>query len=230
MLVWPVSLFVPKSLKFRPSLVSISGDVALDGTERFETRDGGGKWKATMSAVLWTLDKIRAAEAVEALAYGGVTIFEVPFWQYGAEPYPLGSAGGTVTHSDGSPFSDGAPYVSGTISITAAEDTALRSSTIKLNITVAGTIKGGEHFSISHNPPRGYSSEAGKRLYRIMQYDASTQIATIWPPLRAAVTAGTILDFDNPGLTMRLMNAETFMDDITPPIISQAQPQFTEAF
>ncbi len=226
MQTWPVSAFAPKSLLWRRSSVANSGGVSAGGLQRFAVTDGGGKWLCSMAADLWTLDKLLAAGVMEDLADGGAAIFVVPYWPFGSTPYPLGAAPEDVGHEDGSSFSDGSDYVSSGVEITLAADAGLRATQVTVTRTLCGPLKGGEVFSIAHNPPQGY--DTGKRLYRVVGIDGDT--LTIRPPLRAAAPAGTSLDFSTPGCTMRLINSEDFMDAMTAPIMSAMAPQFQEAF
>ena len=226
MLTWPVSAFAPKSLQWRRSSVANTGGVSAGGLQRFAVTDGGGKWLCSMAADLWTLDKLQAAGVTEALADGGAAVFIVPYWPFGSTPYPSGAAPVDEPHDDGTSFSDGSDYVSSGIDITLASDAALRATTLTITVSVAAALRCGEVFSFDHSPPLGYDS--GRRLYRVVGVEGNT--ITIRPPLRAATPAGTELNFTTPGCTMRLINAEDFMEALTAPIICAMAPQFQEAF
>lgn len=85
------------------------------------------------------------------------------------------------------PSSSGASYTA-----TAA---ALRATTLTIAGDSEKALLGGEVFGIEH-PNWGW------RAYRIIEIDGAE--ITIRPPLREAIGAATVLDFDNPRCQMRL--------------------------
>ena len=72
--------------------------------------------------------------------------------------------------------------------------------TLSLDIVIAGTIQPGNYLSIND------------RLYIVRKTPTPTTVE-IWPPLRAAVTAGDWVEFDNPTCRMRLASDQEMSVD-----------------
>ena len=221
---WPINLFAPRSVRWRLQGVSNSGGTSVSGLNRFARTDGGGFWVCQMSGIwLRRRDHLLAMRALEGLLAGGVATILVPSCECRLKPLPVEvtTCGGTVPHSDGSPFSDGTEYVSGAIEITAAA-AALRATSLTISIVTGSGLRGGEHFSIDH-------TTKGRRMYRVIRV-GEAGVVTIDPPLREAITADTILDFDNPSLPMRILNPDDFFGAIELGRFAEAAPLFQESF
>jgi hypothetical protein len=98
-----------------------------------------------------------------------------------------------VTYADGTVHFDDTPLVGGgpTAEATAAAD--LRAVQIEFTAQFGQPLIGGEWFGIEH-PVKGW------RAYKVQKIDGNT--LHFRPPLREAVTIGTVLDFANPRCLM----------------------------
>lgn len=202
--------------------------------------DGGGLWSCSMTNVslsgrvgsnLKDKQRIRVAtllwRAVRQIADGGVNAIVVPRNDALFRPWPDGvsqTIGLDVPHSDGTDFSDCEGYYQSVIDIT-ANAAALRATSLDVTINYAGELMGGESFSINH-PTMGW------RLYEIATVDqVSDTEATITfnPPLREAVTSGTVLEFDRPRCIMRLAATNSMDLSVVPWTFNTASVSFIEA-
>ncbi len=90
----------------------------------------------------------------------------------------------------------GAPMMLATFEANAA----LRATTVVIEMDLGGRLHGGERFAVNH-------STWGWRLYRIglvTRVDAAHYSCKIRPPLRQAVLANDVIEFDVPRCVMRL--------------------------
>jgi len=175
---------------------TLKGGTALNGEQDVTSTDGGGRVFAEFAnGSLVDRDKTMAWRALLGVLEEGVTRIVVPFCDIRHQPY-----GGRhrVPHSDGTPFSDGTLYVGGGPIATAAAAAALRATSLRLNITLAQPLLGGEWFTVVH-PTKG------ERAYKVRGVDGQTAAAAtvrFVPPLREAVPAGTTIDFRDPRCLM----------------------------
>ncbi len=210
MKVWPVRLFPARV--GAPRLVggALRGGTALSGVARSVRSDGGGLWLLEYGGIfVRTPDQVRAWRAWEAFLDGGATNCVVPFIDYRHAPRPLISGvpalpPPAVPHSDDTYLSDDTGYGGSVISAVLTADAALRATTLGIQMLVGSDLRGGEHFTLDH-------ADIGPRLYRVISIesaDASVHQVTIRPPLREAVTAGTVADFDTPRFVASLADAD----------------------
>lgn len=199
MKVFPTCLFAPNGTEADIERRTISGGVALDGDETIIATDGGGRVFLEMSD--FYLDDVPVAlawSAISAWMDGGVRPIIVPFCD--ARHQPIYDLDG-VPHSDGTTFSDESLYDTASCTAELSEDAALRATTIQVALTTLGrALLGGEWLSIDHPSMRWRAY----RIAEIIAQDDASAILSIRPPLREAVSAGTLIDFDDPRCVMRL--------------------------
>lgn len=197
----------------------VDGGTALSGITDQTEADGGGYIQADfsegtartkMAGNAWRV--ISDADASDA--FDVLLCAERRFQPVGAIAM--------VTHSDDTPFDDDTEYVSGSASFTATAAAALRATTLLIDGTSTTPLIGGELFSIQH-------ATWGWRAYRVRSVDGNT--ITFRPPLREAIDAGTMLEFDTPRCQMMLAAktsnptengrftacAVSFVEDMRPP-------------
>lgn len=218
MIQWPYGLLSPNEENWRLQGVAMSGGVNVGGTTRLARMDGGGLWIGEQTFLLHSRAQIKAARAIEAYLDGGVS--NIVAWSYEQPFAPTGLTLGTVPHSDDTPFSDDAEYLSAPIGGTVTADATLRATTLSVT-AIAGAFEGGERFTIVH-PTKGH------RRYTIMRVD--DDVITIRPPLREAVTVGTDLDFLRVGCVCRLANPDEFMGALNVAHHIEATARWVEAF
>lgn len=171
-----------------------SGGTSLSGIDDPIETDGGGFWRLdlTNGETLSRKGGLAWRALTEGMDNGSTAVIVLLCSERLFQP--VGDVV-TVDHSDGTPFDDDTPYTSSGADYTAAADAALRATTM----TIAGASElpliGGELFSIEH-PSWGW------RIYRIIRID--DDLITFRPPLREAVAAETVLEFDTPRCQMRM--------------------------
>ncbi|RZJ06103.1 MAG: hypothetical protein EON89_00865 [Brevundimonas sp.] len=196
---WPQTL-VPIRENWTLQGVTISGGNPKAGPPQVTRTDGGGFWVGEQHFVLTEVSEVKLARAVEAILDGGLT--PMVAWSHEDPFAPEGIAPGLTTHSDGTPFSDGALYTGGGTGAVTALAAPLRATTLTVDV-VAGALEGGERFSIVH-------PNKGRRRYSVKRVFGNEVI--IRPPLREAVEAGAELDFLRVGCVAKLSNPEVFGD------------------
>lgn len=173
-----------------------SGGTSLSGIDEPIQTDGGGFWRAdfTNGDTLEREDGLAWRAITEAMD-GGSTAVNVSFCDRLHQPV---TGNVSVPHSDTTPFSDTTLYSSPEVDAKAKFDTLLRATSMTILIASAIPLVGGETFSIEH-------VTWGWRAYRVIGVDGN--FIRFRPPLREAIDAGTLLDFDNPQCQMRLAAA-----------------------
>src|ERR1035437_754358 len=153
--------------------------------------DGGGLWSASINNIEFR-DKTYTLlwRAIRQDANGGVNPIIVPRNDITWAPLPVPEYG-SIFFSDGTGFSDGTCFYQNVIQVNANGDTALRATTMNLDLVYCGPLQGGDSFSIKH-PTWGW------RLYEIANviYSDSTHATISFnPPLREFVPDETVLEF-----------------------------------
>lgn len=171
---------------------TLSGGTALSGATDRILADGGGRVFAEFGGgELIDRDRVLAWRALLAMLDGGATALIVPFCDHRHQPY-----GGehTVTYGDGTRHSDGTPFAGGGPSAETTADAPLRATSLSFSGVFAQPLIGGEWFAVEHEGK-------GWRAYRVRTVDGAGGL-TFRPPLREAVSAGTVIDFANPRCLM----------------------------
>ncbi|TGP65454.1 hypothetical protein EN868_03115 [Mesorhizobium sp. M2D.F.Ca.ET.225.01.1.1] len=198
---WPDDVLRSQNISFDLDSRSLAGPASVSGATQVISSDSG-LWKATFGGVIVkSRQAVLAHRAIAALLEGRLGSILIPLCRgYGPSSGAVLSEDekalfAQVPHGDHSFFDDGTGYVGSLTNVVLAADAAVRATTLHVTVNYAADdIQPGMHFSL------------GERLYRIRTYDATTGAMTIRPPLREAVTAGDILNFDDPCCRMRLMN------------------------
>lgn len=209
--------FFPK-FKFqswRPSIIgaAVTGGISTSGQVQTVKTDGGGRWKLEASgANLNDPAYLKAWRQFEAIFDGGAQEVIINLCDRRNAPFPIVNGRPVygeqdIPFDDGAMFDDGAGWAQSGISAKITLDAALRGTTLNIRVDQGAPLIGGEHFSLLH-------PNALKRLYRIRSIVAADGAGnyqiTIRPPLREAVSAGTEIDFDNPGTVCRLLDVEGY--------------------
>ncbi len=218
--VYPFDLLPPGSERWRLTSIAVSGGVRVASGPGLARTDGGGFWMCWMNEIeLVTRAQIKAARALEAVLDGGASTIIVPAFEWAFSPE-------LVTHSDGTPFSDGSLYQTSAVSSQTLEAAPLRATVIRVSFAGGVPLEAGERFSILH-------AAKGKRLYtvaRVLSVGSADYRVEIRPPLREAVPVGVDLDFSTPGCLMKLANPDEFLGAIDPYHESIANAVWVEAF
>lgn len=232
---FPIHLFAFRSQRYLLSGRAITGGQSISGATQSVNTTGGGLWVFELAgARLRTAAQLKAWRAMEALIDDGVSSIIVPLCDYRQAPVPIvdGSpvytSSSAVPHSDGAFFSDGTGYMGsgpgGMVSVGAA----LRATSLRLQMSAAGPLVGGEHFSLTHET-------AGRRLYRVRTVEADlgggVYDVTIRPPLRDVVAAGAEADFRRPSCLMKVASPHEMAPTVEHlRFASGADVRFVEAF
>ncbi len=230
-LAWPALLDRERGWTWELFARTISAGKSLAGPMPLGRLDGGGLWTATLRDIqVSTPDQVRAFRALAALLDGGATPVVLTARDLRHFPAPVVN-GQRLTSlppaelSDGAWLGDGTGFASSVVAATVATAALLRATTLEIQITAGSALQGGEHFSIQHD-------ELSHRLYRIGSVTVADGITTaeIRPPLRAAVDAGTPIEFDAPKCTMRLASPDAMDLSLTRRTYGQADVKFIESF
>jgi hypothetical protein len=170
-------------------------------------------------------DAVKVFRSLAALLEGGANQIRVPVFDAARAPWAYNgntpiTAVSDVTFSDGSLFADGTGFYTQPITIDLSADAALRDIEIAVTVSQAGTIMGGEYFSLGDNL---------HVVKQVLDVDDTAQTWRVWPPLRQAWASGTQLNFARPVCKMRLAQEDSA--DLSIDLYS-AQPvmNFIEAF
>lgn len=232
MFTFPTHLFNPAAIKLRLAGSTIEGGEALSGESDVVRTDGGGYWMVTLSGVdLRSPDLIRAWRAWEDHLEDGVTRCLVPVADVRQAPRPiagarLASPSALVGDDDNPYFPEAIAFATPFIVATVVNAADLRATTLTMNVERGARLQGGEIFALEH-------PTVGRRIYRtgrVTSRSGQTAVVTIRPPLREAITAGIVADFDWPSLVA----AQVPRLDISPDIAYGRQATvdvvFREAF
>lgn len=223
---WPPALRPGEGASYNLRGQVVAGPVSLAGRSQVTMIDTG-YWVATLPiALLDAGNDIRVFRALRALLDGGGAHVRVPFFDAGQAPWPAAggaaaNAVGSVTFSDGATFSDGSGFFQAAITVELGADAAAGATEITVTVINAGTITGGEIFSLG---------ERAHTIASVRSVSGSTQVWAIRPRLRKAHAAGEALDFDNPVCRMRPLSEQEM--DLAFGRLWRAKPQvgFVEAF
>lgn len=195
-LTFPTALFGFLDQEIDIERQTLKGGTSLSGDEDRVSTDGGGRVFADFSnGALVDRDKVLAWRALATILEEGITPIVVPFCDIRHQPF-----GGEhlVPHSDTTFFSDGSGYAGGGPIAQTATALDLRATSALFTVALPQPLLGGEWFSIQH-------ATKGWRAYKVRTVeaqDAGTATVTFRPPLREAVEAGQIVDFENPRCLM----------------------------
>lgn len=207
---WP-SILKPQSFGFFPVDAETSGGAAALGEQY--VMSPGGRWGAELSLRLRNKDEVLVARALRAKLMGRAHSVALPNFDGKRLSWPEetfnGDPTGRILHPGVTRIKklDGTAYASSEIpsesAITATVETNadVRDTELEIESTQGGALIAGQQF--------GLGSGVAMRLYEIASVDDVTgdvTTVTIWPPLRAAATAGATVNFTRPTCVMRCMN------------------------
>lgn len=222
---WPLDILTPAHPGFRLAGGVRVGTPSMSGLQEIDSTDGGQFWRARMIDIPLHCDRqILTAQAIQGVARGGAGLFNVPRYLLTRAPLDAGSVG--VPHSDDSSFSDTSLYSSPLPQGQVTDSWLLTSSFLKIRMADGAELLGGEEFSV-------FYSEAGYRLYRIVAVvgrAGDTFEVEITPPLREDTPHGAFAEFAQPLCTMRMTNAESFLDVLEYARWADVTAEFEEAF
>lgn len=205
MFVFPAHIFNPTKVRAVIERKSVSGGVSLSGVEDTMLTDGGGRWVISFSGI--SLDSPEALNAWEAwngyLAGGNADVL-VPVLSVSTAPRPAlgkGFADPSDIWADHHLFPTqvrfAAPYIEASVTAGAA----LRATSLGISVARGSPIRGGEKVGI------------GDRVHRIGR-ETSPGTFSVEPPLRAAVSAGTVANFDWPVVKCRSVPGQDWSADV----------------
>lgn len=207
---WPPTL-LQYGVGFNQRGMTLAGPLSLTGRSQTAAADAG-YWIATFGKV-WTMEKasVLTFRAMRALLEGGTNQVRVPVMDFAQQPWVLDSSGNPITtvssipHDDLAFFDDLSGYADYPLYVKASAAAAVGATLITADFHLAGTLYGGEYFSI------------GDRLYVVRSIMSEAIVSSpsptrtrrslyIWPRLREALASGTELNFHAPVCRMRLAN------------------------
>lgn len=207
MLTFPTHLFNPARITMRPGGSVLSGGESLLGEQDVIRTDGGGYWIVTLAGIeLLTNDQVRAWRAWEDHLDGGVQKVLVPVADVRNAPRPvvggrLGRPSALVPLSDDPYFPEATAFATPWIVARAVSAAGMRATTMTIAVDRGARLRGGEVFAINH-------ATRGRRCYRVgrvLNRNGQAATVTIRTPLREAVPAGAVVDFDWPSLVATLV-------------------------
>lgn len=191
-----------------------------------------GVWEITYSSIPTSRLRINAYRMIALLLNGPATPILVPVFDKKRAPFPFVdptvggpriTSYGDIPHSDDSLFSDGSGYYTPVIDATAAA-AAIRSTSLTMTLNYGGMIWGGEFFSI------------GENLYEIKSVSLTdagppgVYEIGFMPPLRVAITDGTVLNFDDPVCRCTLASSSGMPLSLSNRIVGLPAVSFIEDF
>lgn len=217
--VFPAHVFNPNSVRSYIERKALSGGVSLSGVEDTVITDGGGRWVIEYGDIgLDDPRSIRFWESWNGYLNAGAADVLVPMVSIATAPRP---ALGTELMQPSDIYANDllfptevryqAPYIVAQTSTSSP----LRATTLAITMQRGAPIEGGERFSI------------GDRGYRIRR-KISEGVFQIEPPLREAVPANTVVNFDWPVVRCRAVPAEDWTPAIEIGLYADASIRFVE--
>lgn len=218
---WPVLEFPTELLNWKPVGMPVTGPGSFTGPGQVGEFSGGGWWTANLTGIdLADAPEIRHFRALLGRAGFGTRRFIVRMIDD-----PLVALPEPVPFDDDAPFDDDSEFEGGAVAASVTAAAALRATSLQIVCDVE--LKGGEVFTIVH-------AIHGPRIYLLTAVTALGEGAysvKIVPPLREAVAADEVCDFDRPRCVMRIddPNGEAW-PTIQPGWQAKANIRFVEAF
>jgi hypothetical protein len=179
---------------------TISGGVALSSDEDTIQVDGGGRVYAQFTDAYLDEDEYALAWRAISARYGEGDPIIVPLGVYetqmmGAPSIPPG----------GLPWWEETDFASAdAANVTLGADAALRATQLTLTIEfLSDPVRGGQWLSIDHTTWR----HRAYRIAEVISDDGATVVVSVRPPLREAVTTGTVVELVDPKCVMKIDGA-----------------------
>ena len=204
---WPAAL-KPSDFGFFHMESDTSGGRSMGGGEQF-IASPGPRWGASMTLPIRGDADVLTVRALRSKLQGRANPAILPNFDGRRLSLPI-EAGTSrvltpkVAHQLAGTYGlDGTPYAGPVIPAAAQINAtmaaaAVRATQVAITLTQGGALKEGQQFGI-----------ASQRLYEISEIVSVVGAVTtvkIWPPLRAAATAGTVVQFSRAWCLMRCMN------------------------
>lgn len=202
-----------------------SAGVSLTGQERFIATDAG-RWVYGISVPLRSRSAVMAWRGLLAQTEGRQFLIRVPFCDCQYDPATLAgirhtlAAGGTLTHSDDTTFSDGTGYAAALV--TATVDEAAVEGATSISVTMPTGLV----------PESGHFFSDGDRAYQVKTATLTSGTSydlTFRPRLRADIAEGAEVSFDRIHCLMRLADDVMQFTDLDLMRFGQLDLQFLEA-
>jgi hypothetical protein len=194
-LEFPHDVLKYRSFQFDLAGQVVAGGLSQSGLQQVVNASGGGVWTLRLEGFkLRKPEQVRAWRKIQFAGHAGVYPINVSVCDLRHSP----SLTGGVPHSDLSPFGDLSLYVEGGDDLETVSSAEVRATSITVAFSDYGPPVGGEFFSLEYGDNR-------HSLHVITSVEpfAGDYILRFVPPLRAAIPAGTHVEFKEPMLTMR---------------------------
>lgn len=210
MFIFPVHLFNPASIKAGVVENVISGGQALSGDEDVIATDGGGRWQITYSGInLRTAEQERKWDAWASHLAGGARAIYVPLVSLRTAPRPVAGVGlarPSAIYADDPYFPTEVRFASPYIVAQTVGAAALRATTLTILVTQGARIQGGEKFSINGR---------AHKIERVTARNGMQATCIISPPTRAAIGAGTAVEFGWPYVQCKAAIGQDLIPDMS---------------
>jgi hypothetical protein len=216
-LIFPAHRFNPSTVKV--SLVGnvVTSPATISGAVQVLRTDGGGLMRVDMSGiVIRTPEQIRKWRAWIGELGGGTTVVRVPVVDI--RRAPMAMAGQrlnkpvVVRNTDVDPwFSEASPYGPNRAIVATISASALRARQATITIAKGSPVHGGEYFGILY-------ADGTSRVHmikRVLSRSGFAAVVTFEPPLRAAVSDNTPVDFEWPCFSGRLVPDGDYAPEIS---------------
>lgn len=222
-LYWPRTLLAPRKVLPEPVYATESGGRSITAVEQIVASDAG-YWSILLDEIpLASPDQKRVWRALSVKLQGRLNEIAVPIYDQDIAPYPVILIGpdSHIPFSDDSLFSDTTGFGQAIITATINASVALGAVSVGINLVSGSALEIGMHFSVSN------------RLYRIQEITSVVGALTtvkVWPPVRVAMSAAAVANFDDPRCLCRLASDGEMMsgiDDYAGRTLARAQ--FVEA-
>ncbi|TKD50229.1 hypothetical protein [Sphingomonas baiyangensis] len=224
MYVLPTHLLNPDDVTVRVDRRTVSGGVALSGSEDAIETDGGGRVVVTYGNMAGDTPALeRLLNAWDSYLAGGavaclvplVTLRTAPRLWIGGKPKPAPDFAGNDPI-----FPTAVGYRVRTIEAETVGDAALRATTLTIRMVRGSPVLGGEWFSIG---------ERAHRVERVLSRDGLDYECRINPPLRVAVTDGAAVEFEWPVVKATLAIGGSLIPTLTYGLYGDVGATFVEA-
>jgi len=158
-----------------------------------------GHWRIDLKDVeLDTIAHRRTWDAIDTILGGSSGQIAVPAWALDTAPYASGAEESDilVSHSDGTPFSDGSLYEQSPISIVSSGTTVIGATEISMTIINGFADLSGVRFSYNH---------ALYKTGQVTSISGDTWTVRVSPSIRAQIPTGSDLEFHRPTCLCNLL-------------------------
>lgn len=234
-IIFPGALLRPGSI--RPALLGqdVGGGATLVGPEQSAELSGGGWWGLDYDlGDRPGVNRLKLIRAMLMQMRGGTAEIVMPFVDEPQAPWPSGYGPGTpggvgpflTPFSDGSLFADGSQFSQPRIVFNLTAAIAENAGEATLTRISGGELIGGELFTFDHPiaGPRAYCVDS------VEQTGAEAFTIGFGPPVREAVAADVLADFENPRCVMKLLASGSAWPTVTRGWKAASSMRFVESF